>query len=57
LAIALLLLPVKSDIQGVFSRIITECNQYGDFVRPDIIITNVKRMGVDEIRRFINRTK
>lgn len=57
LAIALLLLPVKSDIQGVFSSIITECNQYGDFVRPDIIITNVKRMGVDEIRRFINRTK
>ncbi len=57
LAIALLLLPVKSDIQGVFSSVINECNQYGDFVRPDIIITNVKRMGVDEIRRFINREK
>jgi hypothetical protein len=57
LAIALLLLPVKSDIQGVFSSIINECNQYGDFVRPDIIITNVKRMSVDEIRRFINRAK
>jgi len=57
LAIALLLLPVKSDIQGVFSSVINECNQYGDFVRPDIIITNVKRMSVDEIRRFINREK
>ena len=57
LAIALLLLPVKSDIQGFFSGVINECNQYGDFVRPDIIITNVKRMSVDEIRRFINREK
>ena len=57
LAIAVLLLPVKSDIQGVFSNVINECNQYGDFVRPDIIITNVKRMSVDEIRRFINREK
>jgi hypothetical protein len=56
-AIALLLLPVKSDIQGVFSSVINECNQYGDFVRPDIIITNVKRMSIDEIRRFINREK
>ena len=57
LAVAILLLPVKSDIQGVFSSVINECNQYGDFVRPDIIITNVKRMSVDEIRKFINREK
>ena len=57
LAIAILLLPVKSDIQGVFSSVINECNQYGDFVRPDIIITNVKRMSINEIRRFINREK
>jgi len=57
LAIALLLLPVKSDIQGVFSSVINECNQYGDFVRRDIIITNVKRMSIDEIKRFVNREK
>lgn len=55
MAIALMLLPVKSDLQGVFSGVINECNQYGDFIRPDIIITNVKRMSVDEIRKFVNR--
>lgn len=55
LAIAVLLLPVKSDIQGVFVSVISECNQYGDFIRQDIIITNVKRMSVSEIRKFINR--
>lgn len=57
LAIVILLLPVKSDIQGVFSGVINECNQYGDFVRPDIIITNVKRMNVEEIKLFINKEK
>lgn len=55
LAIAVLLLPVKSDIQGVFVNVINECNQYGDFIRQDIIITNVKRMGEKEIKQFINR--
>lgn len=55
MAIALMLLPVKSDLQGVFSSVINECNQYGDFIRPDIIITNVKRMTVDEIKKFVNR--
>jgi hypothetical protein len=57
LAISILLLPVKSDIQSVFNSIIYECNQYGDFVRHDILITNVKRMSVVEIRRFINSNK
>lgn len=55
MAIALMLLPVKSDLQGVFSSVINECNQYGDFIRPDIIITNVKRMTVDEIKKFVNK--
>lgn len=57
LAIAILLLPIKTDIQFVFNSVINECNQYGNFVRNDIIITNVKRMTVDEIRQFINRDK
>ena len=55
LAVAVLLLPVKSDIQAVFSNVINECNQYGDFIRQDIIITNVKRMSFQEIKDFINR--
>lgn len=53
LAIAVMLLPVKSNLQGVFSSVIYECNQYGDFVRQDLIITNVKRMNIDEIKQFI----
>jgi hypothetical protein len=55
LAIAVMLLPVKSDIQRVFSSVINECNQYGDFIRQDIIITNVKRLSISEITQFVNR--
>ncbi|MDP2337843.1 MAG: hypothetical protein Q8N05_15635 [Bacteroidota bacterium] len=57
LAISVLLLPVKSDIQSVFNAIIGEINQYGDFIRQDILITNVKRMNIDEINQFISREK
>lgn len=57
LAVAILLLPVKSDLQMVFSSVINECNQYGDFVKQDIIITNVKRMTFAEIKDFINKKK
>jgi len=56
LAAAVLLLPVKSDIQTIFSDIISECNLYGDFIRQDIIITNVKKMNFEEIKKFIDRT-
>lgn len=56
LAVAILLLPVKSDIQTIFSDIISECNLFGDFIRQDIIITNVKKMNFDEIKKFISRT-
>ena len=55
LAEALLLLPAKSNIQEVFSSVINECNEYGNFVRQDIIITNVKRMTTAEIRNFIDK--
>jgi len=53
LAVAILLLPVRSDIQNIFSNLINECNLYGDFIRQDIIITNVKKMNFDEIKKFI----
>jgi hypothetical protein len=39
---AQVLLPVTSDIKQVFSNVVEECNQYGDFLEEDMIITNVK---------------
>jgi len=57
LAVSVFLLPVKTDIQSLFNGVINECNQYGDFVSPDVIITNVKRMSFSEIKRFLSREK
>lgn len=54
IAISVLLLPVKADIQSFFFGLINEINQYGDFITEDIIITNVKKMTFDEIILFLN---
>lgn len=44
-----LLLPLKTDLQKVFSGIIDECNQYGNFLHENMIITNVKKLSEEEI--------
>ena len=52
---AQVLLPVTSDIKQVFSRVVEECNQYGDFLEEDMIITNVKILSRSEILEIINK--
>jgi hypothetical protein len=54
-AVSLLLLPVKVPIQDIFKSVIDECNQIGNFIREDIIITNVRKLTLDEIKEFINQ--
>ena len=46
---ALVILPLKADIKTVFKNIVDECNQYGNFLKTDLIVTNVKIMSKDEI--------
>jgi len=57
LATILLLLPINYPIKQVFTEAIEECNQYGDFLRENFIVTNVKKLSFDEIRDFIERRK
>lgn len=52
-AMGLFLFPLKKNLQDIFRSFIDECNQYGNFLREDVIITNVKRLGIDEIRNFL----
>jgi hypothetical protein len=49
------LLPVKSDIKLVFSNVVDECNQYGNFLEEDMIITNVKVLTRSEILEIISK--
>lgn len=51
---AQVLLPVTSDIKRVFTNVVEECNQYGDFLEEDMIITNVKVLSRSEILEIIN---
>ena len=54
---SLVLLPLKTDIKQVFNTMIEECNQYGDFLDEDMIITNVKVLSRGEIIQMLNQSK
>ena len=56
-ASGLFLFPLKKNLQDIFRSFIDECNQYGNFIREDVIITNVKRLSIDEIKKFLNQGK
>lgn len=57
LATFLLLLPIQYSVKMAFSEGIEECNQYGDFLRDNCIVTNVKRLSFGEIEDFIEQKK
>lgn len=55
LATILLLLPMTYSLKRVFQEAINECNQYGDFLNDDFIVTNVKTLSFQEIQEFLER--
>ncbi|MEL7586074.1 MAG: hypothetical protein AAGU19_05125 [Prolixibacteraceae bacterium] len=54
-ALGSFLFPLKKNLQSIFRSFIDECNQYGDFLHEDVIITNVKTLSVDEVRKFLKQ--
>ncbi len=54
---ALVMLPLQADIKKVFREIIDECNQYGNFLDEDMIITNVKALSRGEIIQLLHQNK
>lgn len=51
----LFLVPIRTDIKNVLDSVITECNQYGDFLSKGFTITNVKELTKEEITDMIMR--
>ncbi len=49
--------PMNVTIKSVFEEAIEECNEYGNFLIPNFIITNVKELSFDEIRDFLNKQR
>lgn len=52
-----LLLPIQHPVKQVFSEGIEEINLYGDFLRDNCIVTNVKKLSFVEIEEFIEQKK
>ncbi len=57
LANLLAMIPMTVIIKQLFSKAIDECNQYGDFLLSNFIITNVKELSFDEIREYVKSQK
>ena len=55
LATVLLLLPMNYSLKMVLKQAINECNQYGEFLEDDFIVTNVKTLSFEEIKEFLKR--
>jgi hypothetical protein len=51
------LIPLHITIKEFFREGIDECNQFGNFLRSNFLVTNVKRLSADEINEFLRTHK
>ncbi|MFV0365155.1 MAG: hypothetical protein ACK5JS_01460 [Mangrovibacterium sp.] len=51
------LYPLKQRLQPLIYNVMEECNQYGDFLREELIVTNVRKLHLREIRQFVKDAK
>lgn len=49
------LIPLDSDIKELFDNIIAETNNYGNILKTNLIITNVKSFNIKEINKLLNK--
>lgn len=54
---ATVIIPIKAPLKDMFRGIIDECNQYGDFLQEDMVITNVKKLNPFEIVELLNQQR
>lgn len=54
---ATVIIPIKAPLKELFRGIIDECNQYGDFLQEDMVITNVKKLNPFEIVELLNQQR
>jgi hypothetical protein len=54
-ATLLAILPLKVSLKDVFREAIEECNQYGDFLKANFIVTNVRILNQQEIHDFLEK--
>jgi hypothetical protein len=52
-----MLIPIQHPVKDIFTEGINESNQYGDFLRENCIVTNVKKLTFAEVEAFIEKRK
>jgi hypothetical protein len=50
-----LLAPIQTDIKRFVEKVVSECNQYGNFISNLITVTNVKKLTEKEIAQIIKK--
>ncbi|MDR2138470.1 MAG: hypothetical protein LBP50_02830 [Tannerella sp.] len=51
----LVLLPIQVDLNRLLGKLIRECNQYGNFLSKNMMITNVRVFDEEEITKFLQQ--
>lgn len=54
-ATLLVIIPLRVSIKDLFHETIRECNLYGDFLKSNFIVTNVRELGLNEIEEFLQK--
>lgn len=54
-ATMLVVIPLRVPLKDVFREAIQECNHYGDFLKTNFIVTNVRELDKEEIKDFLSR--
>ena len=52
-ATMLVIIPLRVALKEMFREAIRECNQFGDFLKSNFIVTNVRELGLEEIEEFL----
>lgn len=52
-----LLADIESDLKTVFKNVIVECNEYGNFIDENFLLTNVRKFEDSEIIRLLAKKK
>lgn len=51
------LMPIKNNLKSIFQETIRECNVYGNFLKNNFLITNIKELNIDEIKEIVKNKK
>ncbi len=51
----LAIVPLHVSVKKLFEDIIDDCNQFGDFINKDFIITNVRKLSFEEVENHLSK--